>query len=318
MIIMGGTFPNLTGECDVPTIYGQHGLDLGKNNAEGAKWAKFNPNLTTYNVPTEIAQVIGGEGTGGATVLAPTSGWAERDLQKEFQLHFTPTTRTPTRYIPTPTAATAPTTPAPEASEKSDKKTVIAGAVGGSVGGLLLIATVVGICLCIRRRRRRPQEVSRTDVSELPPQSTANINDPPKSMQQGSFPSPSVTQYAHSPQGSPPPASDHTWSRYESPTPIHPHSPMQFSKEGTATSHYRVPSDQTYNHPLQSSPASHYDQSPRSTIVAQELPYARSTMVQEMPSVRSPLGFTAGQQPQPSAAGIDPYFAQNPPRGTGI
>ncbi|KAF2680577.1 hypothetical protein K458DRAFT_479748 [Lentithecium fluviatile CBS 122367] len=307
MIVMGGTFPNHTTECDVADVYAQHGLDLGKANTEGAKWAKFNPNVTQYRVPTEIARSIGGEATGGATVLAPTGGWAHRDLQGEFQRHYTPTTRTPTRYIPTSTTTTAPTTSPTSIGSKSNKKTIIASAVGGGVGALLLVALVAGICLCLRRRRRNQTQGS----TELPaphtyPNSSANINASPVSQQQSSFISPSVTQYTFTPQGSPPPPTDGTWSH-------------QFDKEGRTTSQYfsqGVPGSQSP--PSRASPVAQYgyDRSRGSPV---EIADARPTPFQEMPNVRSPLGFAPiPEQPQPpDIVGIDPYFSQHPPRGAG-
>lgn len=60
MLVMGGTFPNDT-RCDVPSVFALHNLDLGKDNAEGAKWALFSPNKSSkYKVPSEIVSVIGG------------------------------------------------------------------------------------------------------------------------------------------------------------------------------------------------------------------------------------------------------------------
>lgn len=60
MIVMGGTFPNSTA-CDVPTIEGQHNLDLGKQNYLDAQWHNFQPNITSYRVPSELTAAIGGE-----------------------------------------------------------------------------------------------------------------------------------------------------------------------------------------------------------------------------------------------------------------
>jgi len=59
MLVMGGTFPN-SSSCDAPTVYGFHNMDLGKDNSDGAKWAKFVPNKTIYKVPSEIIVVVGG------------------------------------------------------------------------------------------------------------------------------------------------------------------------------------------------------------------------------------------------------------------
>lgn len=56
---MGGSFTNST-DCDVAPIYGMHNMDLGKQNAVKQSWVKFNLNLTSYKVPSEIISVIGG------------------------------------------------------------------------------------------------------------------------------------------------------------------------------------------------------------------------------------------------------------------
>jgi hypothetical protein len=59
MLVMGGTFPNSTA-CDVPSVFAFHNMDLGKDNVDGAQWALFSPNKTTYKVPSEIIAVVGG------------------------------------------------------------------------------------------------------------------------------------------------------------------------------------------------------------------------------------------------------------------
>lgn len=59
MLIIGGSFP-LSNDCDSPTTWGTHNLDLGKQNSAGAMWHDYQPNLTTYAVPSEIIAVVGG------------------------------------------------------------------------------------------------------------------------------------------------------------------------------------------------------------------------------------------------------------------
>jgi hypothetical protein len=59
MIIIGGTFP-LVDDCDAPNVWGTHNLDLGKQNVNNAMWNVYQPNLTSYVVPTEIISRIGG------------------------------------------------------------------------------------------------------------------------------------------------------------------------------------------------------------------------------------------------------------------
>ncbi|ERF76451.1 hypothetical protein EPUS_07331 [Endocarpon pusillum Z07020] len=165
MLIIGGTFP-ATDACDAPDVVGTHNLDLGKNNPDQAKWNLFNPNLTTYNVPSEIISVVGGSPVGGATVTAPTQGWDHRDLPVYFQQQATHAVRTPTRALPT-TGST------PNQSSRSNRGAIIGGAVGGAVAFLLLAG--LAIFLCIRRRGRRepannsPTTVEPSQPSPLPP-----------------------------------------------------------------------------------------------------------------------------------------------------
>ena len=59
MLIIGGTFP-LTADCDSPPTWGTHNLDLGKQNSAGKMWNDYQPNITSYVVPSEIISVVGG------------------------------------------------------------------------------------------------------------------------------------------------------------------------------------------------------------------------------------------------------------------
>lgn len=57
MLIVGGTFP-LSDDCDSPTTWGTHNLDLGKQT--GKMWNDYQLNITSYVVPSEIISVVGG------------------------------------------------------------------------------------------------------------------------------------------------------------------------------------------------------------------------------------------------------------------
>ena len=57
--VMGGNKPNDT-DCDAYPIYGLHNMYLGKQNPEDAVWAMFRPNITSYEVPSEIISAVGG------------------------------------------------------------------------------------------------------------------------------------------------------------------------------------------------------------------------------------------------------------------
>ncbi|KAL1624532.1 hypothetical protein SLS54_003875 [Diplodia seriata] len=82
MLIIGGWFAQHQ-DCDSPSVWGTHNLNLGKNGPEDAMWDLFYPNITEYLVPPEIIAKIGGSSTGGATNKAPNS-WDNRDLPVYF------------------------------------------------------------------------------------------------------------------------------------------------------------------------------------------------------------------------------------------
>jgi hypothetical protein len=194
---------------DVPAVYGQHGLDLGKNNEDGAAWAAYRPNLTTYRVPGEITKTIGGGAEGKATLTAPTGGWQERDLQVQFQRAFTPEARTPTRPIPTPTGE----------SDSDDNKTSNGAVIGGAIGGVAAVLIVGSTAFCVFWRRRKAKMAQQMDdqknrrISELP-------SDHPKSPEQ--YTSPSQTRL--SPHGSPN-NQENGWSAWAAPAPEYPGHP---------------------------------------------------------------------------------------------
>lgn len=149
MIIIGGSYSNdTTYACDADVVWGAHNMNLGENNEAHAIWAEYQPDLTTYTVPPEIATVVGGGGTGGANIVAPTTGFDSPDLA--VQMTRTPMIdpRTPTRAIPTATDS---------ASSKPLSTGAIAGiAVGCGIAGIVL-AAVFFICVYRWRKRRRMQ-----------------------------------------------------------------------------------------------------------------------------------------------------------------
>ncbi|RDW91632.1 hypothetical protein BP5796_02797 [Coleophoma crateriformis] len=160
MIIVGGTFP-LSSDCDSPTTWGTHNLDLGKQNSAGAMWHDYQPNLTSYSVPSEIIAVVGGSSLGGATVTAPVSGYDNRDLAVYFTQQASVASRTPTRAIPTPSATQ---------SSSSSSKTLSSGAIAGIAVGaaVVFIAVLIGAWVCIRRRRRdMPKPSPASDFSNV-------------------------------------------------------------------------------------------------------------------------------------------------------
>lgn len=158
MIVTGGFSPE-NDECDENG--GQHVLDL---NGGDKKWLEeFNATKTQYEVPSEVIAVIGGGPTGGATLSEPQSGWIDQDLAVYFTRVYTPLTRTPTRYIPTSSAPlpttspiTSPTTPpASYQPAKTSNRKLTAGAVSGSVVGVILLFATCVIFIYKKNKKKR-------------------------------------------------------------------------------------------------------------------------------------------------------------------
>ncbi len=57
MLIVGGSFP-LSSDCDSPSTWGTHNVDLGKQS--GNIWNDYEVTITSYVVPPEIISVVGG------------------------------------------------------------------------------------------------------------------------------------------------------------------------------------------------------------------------------------------------------------------
>lgn len=151
MIVIGGNNTNDT-QCDAPDVNGQHNLNLGQLNVNNAKWYQYLPNLTDYLVPPAIVSVTGGSPQGNATNLSPVNGWSDTALSVYFGAKAQFDTRTPTRYIPSPTPTTT-VNPRPPAHRN------IGPIVGGAIGGLVfLIIIAAAIVFCFRRRRSSTSE----------------------------------------------------------------------------------------------------------------------------------------------------------------
>lgn len=153
MLVIGGRAMNDTTGCDADGVLGQHNMVLGKDNPEKAIWARFQPNLTTYTLPTDIVTVVGGNPTGGATVTAPPkTGFDAPDMSTLMTRKPRLAERTATRNVTTPTSS--PTSdPSPNPHKKGLSTGAIAGiAVGAAVAG---IAALASLCFfCIRRRQK--------------------------------------------------------------------------------------------------------------------------------------------------------------------
>ncbi|KAK3340756.1 hypothetical protein B0H65DRAFT_529606 [Neurospora tetraspora] len=147
MLIIGGSFP-LSTDCDVPSQFGTHNLDLGEQNAKKEPWQLFNPNMTTYVVPDVVVKAVGGGKDGGATKKEPEKGWAHPDLSVLLTREAKFAARTATRSVPSATGSSDANRGGPGLS-----KGAIAGiAVGGAVA---FVAVLVGACWFIRRHRQR-------------------------------------------------------------------------------------------------------------------------------------------------------------------
>lgn len=143
-----GQLPNLnTSKCD---RWGGVALfDLSN-----LTWGSFfNPYAPEYQLPTKLVDVIGGSMDGGATMSAPVSGFADAAIYTMF--HPPP----PTNTSPTTTSSSSilPTIP----PSKKHNSAYIAGAVVGSLAGVLIIVGLVAWIVYRRRRRATHPSIPR-------------------------------------------------------------------------------------------------------------------------------------------------------------
>ncbi|EXL65233.1 hypothetical protein FOPG_18533 [Fusarium oxysporum f. sp. conglutinans race 2 54008] len=104
MLIIGGSYSN-TSECDVPSVQGTHNMNLGKQNRGNDIWAEYQPELTTYIVPTDILTAVVDYNSGGATKTAPASGFDTPDVAVLMKRTAQSWTRTATRRTDSTTTA---------------------------------------------------------------------------------------------------------------------------------------------------------------------------------------------------------------------
>lgn len=63
MLIVGGSFPNDQSQCDSLPSWGTHNVNLNEPAAGQSAfnpWNTYQPNLTTYALPSAIVSVVGG------------------------------------------------------------------------------------------------------------------------------------------------------------------------------------------------------------------------------------------------------------------
>ncbi|TKA47003.1 hypothetical protein B0A55_13273 [Friedmanniomyces simplex] len=116
----------------------------------------FDPSVS-FQVPSVIYNVIGGDANGGATQTEPSSGWADPKLASVMKQRAPRATSTSSPTT-TPTSTTTPiTTPTPQAPHSNT-----AAIVGGVVGGLAALAILAGaawfLWLTLRNRNGRGKE----------------------------------------------------------------------------------------------------------------------------------------------------------------
>ncbi|KAK0719058.1 hypothetical protein B0T21DRAFT_351819 [Apiosordaria backusii] len=166
MVIVGGSNSNATGyECDVDVVGGQHNMNLGQENPEKAIWARYQPKLTTYAVPTFIMSAVGGRNTGGARVLTPSGGFNAPDLSVLMTRKAIISTRTPTRDVSLATSQAPSSTGGPEPAPPLSP-----GAIAGiAVGGAVVLIALLGGCCCFIRYRQKHYKGPRQPSHGVPP-----------------------------------------------------------------------------------------------------------------------------------------------------
>ncbi|KAM5523955.1 cell wall anchored protein [Fusarium oxysporum f. sp. phaseoli] len=162
MLVIGGTYSNATEDtCDVPTIQGVHNMNLGKQNQENVIWAEYDPDLTTYVVPTDILKAVVDYDGSGTTKTAPVSGFDTLDVAVIMKRTARSGSRAATRPTDSTATATRPAdnnTPAskPPSHSSIRSPSLSAGGIAGIAVGcsMVLVLALVG-CFFLTYRRKK-------------------------------------------------------------------------------------------------------------------------------------------------------------------
>ncbi|KAK4626972.1 Kelch repeat-containing protein [Fulvia fulva] len=302
MIVMGGYWPNSSiPGCDVPAIWGMHNLNLGSDNAQRAAWYQYLPNLTDYTVPPNLTVAIGGNNTGGATLVTPAAGFSSSDLGVYLARKATTSTRTATRPL---TPATSSATSGPGGSGSNTG--AIAGGVVGGVVGLALIAALLFFCL--RRRKRAKANTTHSSVPAYPTSTTMTETSPPHVQPYHN----STNKQDLNPQTTPPPGWQHPPSGSPQQQPQQTiWQPVAVFHQPQNAQHFRedLPQQQQLQQffPPPPQPQQHYPPPP------DPQQYVPPSPTYEMPNVRSPDG--VGEMGNGGSGGASPRAWRSPSAG---
>ncbi|OJD19156.1 hypothetical protein AJ78_00856 [Emergomyces pasteurianus Ep9510] len=115
------------------------------------RWEKQFERETTYSVPRIVSDVVGGDGTGKATLKEPEGGWPKSKVQSIFSQTVARQPKETEEPLPSePTGTPQPT--GPPSAKKSSNAGAIAGGVVGGIGGLAVIAAAI---FFLRRRSKQ-------------------------------------------------------------------------------------------------------------------------------------------------------------------
>ncbi|KAK6333736.1 hypothetical protein TWF730_003919 [Orbilia blumenaviensis] len=106
-------------------------------------------NKSNYSVPPPISDVLGGNGYGGANLLAPPGGFENEILATIFAINGTRAINPNGTQPPGPGS----TSQVPE-RDASPSSVPVGAIVGGVLGGLLLVALAALAFFCVRKRRK--------------------------------------------------------------------------------------------------------------------------------------------------------------------
>ena len=131
--------------------------------------SEFDPDNKGSKVPPPIVELIGGNETGSAPVHQPLSGWDDPALGPIFLKSNQP----PPSNLSTPTPGQNSTSSETQKTAKSNKGAII----GGVIGGICLVALVVGVLIFFWKKHQKSSPVqSRAELQEADPKAEMQVN----------------------------------------------------------------------------------------------------------------------------------------------